>query len=126
MQLFGYDEITGGSLIQEASLSVDCSSLKIGDSCNFNYTLCIREGDPVHIRIEYGIDFVKARGNTSRKLFFLSDKTVSGGQKLTGTRIHRWKDLTTRRHYGGEHRIVLLVNGYEVADTMIKLDIHVE
>lgn len=121
LQLFGYSETIGGSLIQDASLSVDNSSLNIGDSSNLNYSICIREGEPVHIRIEYGIDFVKARGNTSRKLFFLSDKTVPGGQKITGTRIHRWIDLTTRKHYQGEHRIVLLVNGYEVANTMIKL-----
>jgi len=65
--------------------------------------------------------FVKARGNTSRKLFMISDKTVPGGKNIIGTRRHKWSNLTTRHHYPGEHRIALLVNGSEVAYTLIKL-----
>jgi len=116
MELFGYAKPTDvASFTVSASLSALPSSLAIGESCELQYELCIREGKPVHIRIEYGIDFVKARGHTSRKSFLLSDKTVTGGTRLTGTRRHNWSDLTTRRHYPGEHRIALLVNGREVA-----------
>ena len=121
MRLFGYGESIDRPITTSASLSVDPSELKIGESCELKYNLCIREGEAMHIRIEYGIDFVKARGNTSRKLFFLSDKTVSGGQCLTGTRVHRWVELTTRKHYPGEHRIMILINGSEVAFTVMKL-----
>lgn len=122
MKLFGYEEVTDGSIIKSASLSAEPTALKIGNSCYLNYNISISEGKPVHIRIEYGVDFVKARGNTSRKLFLLSDKTVAGGETIKGTKGHKWKDLTTRRHYPGEHKIVLLVNGHEVACTMVKLD----
>ncbi len=93
----------------------------MGENCELNYGFCIREGEPVHIRLEYGIDFVKTGGRTSRKNFLLTDKTVSGGATLAGTRMHRWLDLTTRRHYPGEHRIVLLVNGQEVAQAVMTL-----
>lgn len=122
MKLFGYEEIKENSIIKSASLSVDSAELKIGDSCSLNYKLSIREGEPVYIRIEYGIDFVKARGSTSRKLFLISDKTVGGGETIKGTKVHRWKDLTTRHHYPGEHKIVLLVNGCEVAYTIVELN----
>lgn len=116
MELFGYaKQIDVASPGTYASLSVLPSRWAIGESCELQYELCIREGDPVHIRIEYGVDFVKARGHTSRKSFLLSDKTVSGGTRLTGTRTHNWSNLTTRRHYPGEHRIALLVNGREIA-----------
>ncbi|MNJ70320.1 hypothetical protein D3C77_667700 [compost metagenome] len=64
---------------------------------------------------------MKANGQTSRKLFRLVDRTFPGGSHLTGIRKHSWKDLTTRRHYPGEHQIVLLVNGREVASTLVKL-----
>ncbi|OME46572.1 hypothetical protein BSK61_28005 [Paenibacillus odorifer] len=64
---------------------------------------------------------MKAAGRTSRKSFLLSDKTVPGGTILSGKRTHRWADLTTRRHYPGEHRIVLLVNGREVAEVTLEL-----
>jgi len=122
LALFGYAQTaSGASLTTCASLSVEPQALMIGESCELRYQLCIREGEAVHIRIEYGIDFVKAGGRLSRKLFLLSDKTVHGGAELSATRRHHWADLTTRRHYPGEHKIVLLINGREIADTMLKL-----
>jgi 3-methyladenine DNA glycosylase AlkC len=122
MALFGYTQAVGAaSLISYASLLVEPSVLPIGGNCDLKYEICIRESEAVRIRIEYGIDFVKSRGHISRKLFLLSDKIVSGGICLTGTRTHRWLDLTTRRHYPGEHRIAILVNGCEVAYAVMKL-----
>ena len=123
MKIFGYGESIDRPITTFAVLAIDPPVLRIGESCKLKYELHIRKGEPVHIRIEYGIDFVKARGNTSRKLFMLSDKTVSGDQCLTGTRVVRWIDLTTRRHYPGEHRIAILVNGCEVAYTVVKLNL---
>ncbi|HBP63162.1 MAG TPA: hypothetical protein DD730_02565 [Desulfosporosinus sp.] len=122
MELFGYAKSTDdASLTTGASLSALPSSLAIGEICELQYELNIREGTPVHLRIEYGIDFMKARGHTSRKAFLLSDKTVTGGTRLTGTRKHNWSNLTTRHHYPGDHRIALLVNGREVANAVLKL-----
>ena len=123
MKLFGYGESIDRPIITSAFLSVDPPQLKIGESCSLNYKLCIRDGEPIHIRIEYGIDFVKSRGKTSRKLFLLSDKTVHGGECLTGAKTHRWVELTTRRHYPGEHKIVILINGCEVASTVMTLNL---
>lgn len=123
MALFGYATSEEESpLVSEAALRVDPSVVQIGGSSVLKYELKVREGDAVRIRIEYGIDFVKANGRASRKLFMLSDKTVPGGTSLTGSRTHRWSDLTTRRHYPGEHKIALVVNGLEVASDMLALE----
>ena len=123
LALFGYAEASNAaSLTTCISLTVTPSVQPIGGCCELHYELCIREGEAIHIRLEYGIDFVKARGHTSRKLFLLSDKTVSGGTRLTGKRTHRWSDLTTRRHYPGEHQIVLMLNGCEAAHAVMQLE----
>ena len=122
MALFGYVEaVDVSSLITYASLLVEPLVLSIGGSCQLQYELCIQEGASGRIRIEYGIDFVKAGGRTSRKKFLLSDKAVVGSVPLSATRTHRWLDLTTRRHYPGEHQIVLLVNGREAACAVMEL-----
>jgi DNA alkylation repair enzyme len=122
MELFGYASTKEEApLTTSALLSLQPSEVAIGGNCKIQYALDIRKGEPVHVRIEYAIDFVKANGKTSRKSFFLSDKTVSGGVHLTGTRMHSWLDMTTRRHYPGDHRIVLLVNGKETAESMLTL-----
>ncbi|UQZ32618.1 hypothetical protein C2I18_03020 [Paenibacillus sp. PK3_47] len=124
MELFGYaaHQADETPLVTEASILAEPDILQIGSSCELSYHLLIREGEPVRIRIEYGIDFVKSGGKTSRKLFLLSDKTVPGGSLLKGIRTHRWGDLTTRRHYPGEHRITLLVNGREAAEALLMLE----
>ncbi len=75
----------------------------------------------MHVRTEYAVDFVKSGGKCSRKLFLLSDKTAGGGTRITGVHKHSFADLTTRRHYPGRHRIVLLVNAQEIAQTEIEI-----
>ncbi|WP_314589522.1 hypothetical protein [Paenibacillus terrigena] len=120
MLIFGYAE-DASSLTTSASIDVEPNALTIGERCELQYALRVREGEEVRIRVEYGIYFVKAKGQTSRKLFLLTDRTVPGGTVLNGRRSHNWADLTTRRHYPGEHRIVLVVNGVEVAETTMEL-----
>lgn len=123
MALFGYaEQADEAPLAVTAALCAEPSVLRIGDSSELAYALTIREGEAVRIRIEYGIDFVKAGGKTSRKLFLLSDKTVPGGTRLSGKRVHSWADLTTRRHYAGSHTISLLVNGRVAATTTLELE----
>ncbi|MUT66877.1 DNA alkylation repair protein [Paenibacillus sp. NEAU-GSW1] len=121
LSLFGYSQLdeTEGKLFVSASISAAPNVLHIGESCELTYELVMREGDPLRIRIEYAVDFVKSNGQTSRKLFLLSDKTVNGGVRLRANRMHRFADLSTRRHYPGEHRIALTVNGVEAAHTIV-------
>ncbi|ANS74268.1 hypothetical protein AWM70_06450 [Paenibacillus yonginensis] len=122
LALFGYaDPEQGEPLAVSAELSANPDHAAIGGQSELSYELRLRDGEAVHIRLEYGVDFVKAGGRVSRKLFLLSDKTVPGGTRLAGVRTHRWANLTTRRHYPGQHRLVLLVNGREIAQTQVLL-----
>lgn len=122
MALFGYTDFSDEKpLFKNATLTVSPNELKIGDSCELNYSMDIAWNAPAHIRLEYGIDFIKSNGSLSRKLFLLSDKTISGYAHLSGTRSHSFADLTTRKHYPGIHRIVLLVNGKEAAQTILNI-----
>lgn len=118
MAIFGYT--LEDKLTTQATISAP-PTLHIGERDAIHYELTIRDGETVYIRIEYGIDFVKANGRTSRKKFMLANKVVAGGTKLSASRLHSWGDLTTRRHYPGQHRIVLLINGQEIAHTLMTL-----
>lgn len=123
MTLFGYTDFSNEKpLFKNADIRVNLDELQIGESCELNYSLDMVWNTPAHIRLEYGIDFIKLSGKPSRKLFLLSDKTVSGGAHLAGTRTHSFAELTTRKHYPGIHRIVLLVNGKEAAQTTININ----
>jgi 3-methyladenine DNA glycosylase AlkC len=122
MALFGYAENEskdeeGSSLVVTAALEVEPSTIAIGGEVALRYRLQVREGELVKLRIEYGIAFVKSGGKTSLKRFLLSDREYAGGAFASGTRVHRFADLTTRKHYSGLHRITLWVNGKEVAES---------
>jgi 3-methyladenine DNA glycosylase AlkC len=127
--LFGYDLLDQGGPAESAGLLGDvCFSLcpqklRIGERGEIRYAFTLREGPPVRLRLEYGIDFVQAGtgGRTSRKLFVLFDKALAGGLPVAGKRVHRWADLTTRKHYPGEHVVSLLANGREIARAVLLL-----
>lgn len=122
MALFGYTSFSSKKpLFKNAIISVNPIELYIGDKCELNYSLDIEWDTLAHIRLEYGIDFIKSNGKPSRKLFLLSDKTVSCNAHLHGARMHSFADLTTRKHYPGIHKIVLLVNGKEAAETTLNI-----
>ena len=122
MALFGYTDFSAEKpLFKNAVLSVEPKELHIGDSCTLDYSLDIEWTTSSHIRLEYGIDFIKSNGKPSRKIFLLSDKTVPMRTHLHKTRMHSFADLTTRRHYPGIHRIVLLVNGQEATQTALNI-----
>ena len=132
MALFGYsgaqDEgMQGQDLISEAELRLSAGEVPIGGEVELQYMLKLA-GEPgqggtgkLKLRIEYGIDFVKAGGKTSLKRFLLSDREFARGELMKGTRIHRFADLTTRKHYEGVHAVSLWVNGAEAARAELSL-----
>jgi hypothetical protein len=120
LKFFNYKSITETSpLITKSKLSVMPKKIRIGGECKISYTIDIPPGKSLHVRVEYGIYFIKKNGSTARKAFLISDKIIAGG--ISGTRTHRWADLSTRRHYPGNHHIVLMVNGTEVDKTTVHL-----
>ncbi|SHH78435.1 3-methyladenine DNA glycosylase AlkC [Clostridium intestinale DSM 6191] len=121
LELFGYS-LNGSNdfSIKKALLKINPYNITIGDSCDLHYDLKLEVNRKTKIRIEYKIDFIKAKGKKSSKAFLLSDKEISKDINIEGRRTHSFKDLTTRKHYPGEHSITLLINGNEVSkDTLI-------
>ncbi|MCQ4085851.1 DNA alkylation repair protein [Saccharibacillus sp. JS10] len=122
LQLFGYTSLELGTdtdSIQQAELHIEPKQIAIGESVDLEYRFVTRPGETMRVRIEYAIDFVKASGKASRKIFRLTDRVLEGGTSLTGTKKHRFADLTTRRHYPGEHRILLMINGQPYAEDLL-------
>ncbi len=110
--------------VEVVDLMIDKDSLRIGEALTFSFSIKnvsdtdgtsrdSREG--YKIRLEYGIDYVKASGKTSRKIFHLSETTLDKGQTLSFNRQQSFRELTTRKHYVGQHSLAILVNGQEKA-----------
>ncbi|MCK0472398.1 DNA alkylation repair protein [Halalkalibacter sp. APA_J-10(15)] len=117
LELFGFER-QPHVLIEALTLSQ--TSIQRGESLTFIFQLKNETSTPYKLRIEYGIDFVKARGKTSRKLFKITENTYQKGS-YSFERNHSFKDLSTRKHHPGEHYIVIIINGDEYARSTIML-----
>ena len=108
LAIFGYDDVTS---IAVNGFSLDTTAIQLGGDLTFSFSIQVKE--TTKVRLEYGIDFVKAKGKRSRKIFQISEITLKAQEKKSYIKKHSLKDLTTRKHYAGIHTLTLIVNGLE-------------
>jgi hypothetical protein len=87
----------------------------IGDSLDFSFMLTNTGKTAIKLRVEYGIDYRKSNGKANRKLFKITENTYQPGQAYTFKRSQSFRNLTTRKHYAGEHVLSVVINGQELA-----------
>jgi 3-methyladenine DNA glycosylase AlkC len=117
MQLFGFADPTH---ISVQNLSLDRQRLSIGDKLQFTFELTADTDEDCKVRLEYAVHYVKAKGNLSRKVFQLKEASFGPGSH-TISKKHSFADQSTRKHYPGEHRIAIFVNGVEKASATVEL-----
>ena len=106
LSLFGYDDID--SVVVD-DLKMESTSIAIGEEITFSFV--ISASKKTKVRLEYGIDYVKANGKRNRKIFQISQMTINENTKKEYSRKHSFENLSTRKHYPGTHTITLIVNG---------------
>ncbi|MFK3937408.1 DNA alkylation repair protein [Alkalihalobacillus sp. NPDC078783] len=108
LRLFGYGK--SGKLHIQA-FECRAESLRIGEAITFSFRL--QADTETKLRIDYAIDYVKARGNRTRKVFKLSETAIKKGETKNYLRTHSFQNLSTRTHYPGKHQLTIIVNGEE-------------
>jgi len=108
LALFGFND---GASIEVDDFAVQTPTVALGDELSFSFSIAVAEDTKV--RLEYGIDYVKANGKQSRKIFQLSESSFKAGTKKDYVRRHSFADVSTRKHYLGTHAVTLIVNGVE-------------
>ena len=104
-------------------LVFDKESLQIGEDIRFTFEMEVDGGKAKRIRLEYGLDFVKSTGKLLRKIFQIREASFDPGSH-TISRKHKFQDLSTRKHYPGQHRMAILVNGVEKASANFELKVN--
>jgi 3-methyladenine DNA glycosylase AlkC len=118
LQLFGHHD---GVRVGVTDLRFDAARLPIGGTLAFAFTVALQAREAATLRLDYAVDFVKARGGTSRKVFRIGERALEPGERAQVQRRHRFTDFSTRRHYPGPHRIAIIVNGVERAARTLRL-----
>ena len=111
LALFGFGPV---GLKGKVRLNLDKTKICLGAKLEFEFKADVAKGKNQKLRLEYVIDFVKANGKTSTKVFQISEKGRVG-DAINFTRSHKFTELTTRKHYAGVHTLTVIVNGQKAA-----------
>ena len=117
MILFGFGNPQN---IRVTGFKAEKKKLKIGEHTSLEFEISIHEKEKQKLRLEYIVHFVKANGKTSPKVFQINEKEWDPGKHPQQFK-HSFLDRTTRKHYQGQHRFEVVVNGDSKAETRIEL-----
>jgi len=108
--LFGW---TAVAALRIENLSLKNHSIRIGEYLEFSFELEHESAAATDLRLEYAIDYLKSNGKHNRKVFKITENTYAPRQLYPIARRQSFQDMTTRKHYAGQHRLAILVNGVE-------------
>jgi 3-methyladenine DNA glycosylase AlkC len=109
LELYGLD----GKDILLTDLTILTPEVKIGHSLEFSFTVTNRSDRKRMVRLEYGIYYMKSKGQLARKVFKISEKEYEAGAKVKVQRKQSFRLITTRTFYPGLHQLSIIVNGEE-------------
>lgn len=108
LRIFGFAD---ADCVRVCDFALCAASVVIGQGLTFSFQ--IEAPNAAKLRLEYGIDYVKASGRRSRKIFQISELSFKEHGKRSYTKTHSFADASTRKHYPGTHSVTLIVNGTE-------------
>lgn len=116
MRLFGFRD-PGAVKLEVFELTNE--SVPLGGDLEFTFQLC--SDSPLgKLRLEYRLDFARPHGRGATKVFKISE-SESKLLERSVQRRHSFIDRSTRKHYVGEHKLTLIVNG--VAKESLRFDV---
>lgn len=111
LRLLGFDPAPQLSV---GELRLAQTRLRPGETLQFSVEISALRDESVVV--DYVIDFVKAGGKRSAKVFKAATFSLSQGETRTVSKNHKLHaQATTYQLYAGEHRLTLQINGRPVA-----------
>jgi 3-methyladenine DNA glycosylase AlkC len=117
MHLFGFAD-TENVTVQH--LTLDRCALSVGEELNFTFDLRVATAEACRVLLEYAVQYARPDGKVSRKVFQIKEETFAPGTHVVSKKLS-FADHSTRKHYPGEHRITIIVNGVEMAKEAYEL-----
>lgn len=108
LDIFGFADT---DCVNVNNFTLEAMSVSVGESITFSFLIeAIKE---TKIRIEYAIDYVKANGKCSRKIFKISELSLEKNERKSYSKVHSLANTSSRKHYPGIYSITIIVNGVE-------------
>jgi 3-methyladenine DNA glycosylase AlkC len=112
---------SGKAEVEIVGVKVEPAVIRLGEKITLSFAVKSTVAESQRLVIDYAIDYVKANGGTSAKVFKLKALTLVGKATERVSRGQQIKELTTRKHYVGKHAVHVLVNGERLASTSFEI-----
>jgi 3-methyladenine DNA glycosylase AlkC len=101
---------------------LDRADVVLPSDLAFTFEISNTGAEPARLAVDYVVHYRKANGSRSPKVFKLATVTLVPGESRTFSKRHAFRQMTTRLHHPGEHRLELQVNGirYHSADFLLQ------
>ncbi len=90
---------------------ISAAKLKLGEVLEFSFGLVSLKTTAQKLVVDYIIHYRKKAGQSSPKVFKLTELVLEPKQKVQISKKQVFKDFTTRKHFKGSHFIEIQVNG---------------
>ncbi len=107
-KLFGF---TSNPQVEIKKLKLTPTKPRIGGEAVLSFEILSRAKKTQKLAIDYKVHYVKADGQLNGKVFKLVEKSLNAGESLSLLSKHSFREMTTRKHYPGKHKIEIIVNG---------------
>ena len=91
--------------------SVTPESPKMGESVEVTFDLKNEENASRKYMVDFRVHYVKANGKTNPKVFKLKSTDLAAGEIGSFQKKVSLKEMTTRKHYPGTHKVDVIING---------------
>ena len=97
--------------VELLDVQVEPAVVRLGEAITLSFTVKSMVAHEQRLVIDYAIEYVKANGGVSRKVFKLKTLALAGFGTDVVRRNQVIKDFTTRKHFAGRHGVQVMVNG---------------
>ena len=112
-EVYKFYNLDRGGTVKLSNLNILTPVIKIGDQLTFSFDLQNKGISLTVVRIEYAIHYPMSNGKHSKKVFKISERSLAPKSRLSISRKHSFKKITTRKFYAGRHKVSVIVNGKE-------------
>lgn len=111
LEVFGY----APPELESTQLEIHEEQVRLNNHLRFSLSLVSRCDKEQSLMIDYVIHHQKKNGKTAPKVFKWKKVVLPAGKKLSMSKQHPFKPVTTRVYYDGLHAVEILINGQSVA-----------
>jgi hypothetical protein len=107
--------------VKISSFAIKPARARIGSIVAFSLNLKSTSNSKQKLVIDYRVHYVKAKASISIRTFKWAEKYIGKKETLLLSKQHSFKNMSTRKHYPGEHLIEVLINGNVTAKKSVRL-----